>query len=618
MKKLFIYAAIATASIGTMTSCSDFLDVKVVGNVDEDQLLNQEGIGYAVTGMYATLNDYTDDDYFGASLSNYYYGDVLGGSANKGSTFTDQSDFTNLETYAITTDNGYLNRKWKSVYNGVRVANNLLNLAEKTKDELSALSGEAKDRYTETVAQARFFRAFWHFEGIKLFGAAIPYIGSEEFAQGVNPLVSNVDESGNYIYIWDKVAEDFQFAYDNLPDIWVSERGRANKWAAGAFLAKLRLYQSSPYNGTNGTSDHWTEARTILENVIANGKDNAGTKFRLADTYEQLYVAGESDWTGESVFDIQMTIAGSQVHSNAINGSWHTAPPGGMGTSGWGFYQPSYELVNSYIVDDTGLPYLDGSYQEKPTLTTLTDNFPHTDLEVYTDPRLDISTGRFNIPYWDWGVPSILDGWVRDIANGGPYLNKKNQPKKSDKGSLSVATETSSSAKNFHLIRYADVLLWYAEVLIHDGQYTKAGEYINEVRKRAANSYVRAVDAATMEPTASPYVLDDKVNGKTGTNAAANYRMGLYPPTQFASQDGALAALRFERKLELAMEGHRWYDLARWGIVHTEVSDYIAYEKKYLGKFTNCVYNAKWVTLPIPNDQIITMEGVLVQNENWK
>lgn len=617
MKKLFIYSylTIAAVAMGTMTSCSDFLDEPIVGNADENQLTNPEGIGYAITGMYATLND---NDYFASTLSNYCYGDVLGGSANKGSTFTDQSDFTNLETYSITTDNGYLNTKWKRVYNGVRVANNLLHLAEQTKDQLTAVSGESKDSYTETVAQARFFRAFWHFEGMKLFGAAIPYVSSEDFESGVNPQVSNVDESGNYIYIWDKVAEDFQYAYDNLPDIWTTDRGRANKWAAAAYLAKLRLYQSSPYNGTNGTSDHWAEARTILENVIANGKDNAGTKFRLADTYEQLYTAGESDWTGESVFDIQMTISGSQEHSNVINGSWHTAPPGGMGTSGWGFYQPSYDLVNSHIVDENGLPYLDGSYQDKPVLTTLTNNVPHTDLEVYTDPRLDISTGRFNTPYWDWAVPSTLDGWVRDIANGGPYLNKKNQPKKADKGSLSVATQTSSTAKNFHLVRYADVLLWYAEVLIHDGEYQKAGEQINEVRKRAANSYVKAADPATMESTTSPYVLDDKINGKKGENAAANYRMGLYPSTQFNSKEGATAALRFERKLELAMEGHRWYDLARWGIAYDELTNYITYEKQHLGKFSNCVYNAKWVTLPIPNDQIVTMEGVLVQNENWK
>lgn len=615
MKRLFIYSMLVASSLGAMTSCSDFLDVKPVGAVSEEELLNQEGVNYAITGMYSSM---LTQEYFAAPLTNYAYGDVLGGSANKGSTFTDQSDFTNLETYAITTDNGYLNTKWKVVYEGVYRANNVINMIDKIKDELSSVKGVSKDFYTEAIAQARFFRGFWHFEGMKLFGAAIPYVGSEEFASDVNPKVSNVDESGNYIYIWDKVAEDLQFAYDNLPDIWASDKGRVNKWAAAAFLAKLRLYQSSPYNGTNGSSDHWADAKALLEAIIANGQDNNGTKFKLADTYEDLFTAGSADWSGESVFDIQRTISGSQVITNSIEGSWYTAPPGGMGTSGWGFYQPSYELVNSHIVDENGLPYLDKSYQDKPALTTLTDNIPHTDLEVFTDPRLDISTGRFDVPYWDWTVPSILDGWVRDIANGGPYMNKKRQPKKADKGGTSVSTETSSTAKNYHLIRYADVLLWYAEVLIHDGNYKEAGEYINEVRARAANSYVKGVDAATMLPTSTSYVLDDKVNGKLDSNAAANYRVGLYPDSQFNSKDGALAALRFERKLELAMEGHRWYDLARWGIAYDEISNYITYEKKHLGKFANCVYNAKWVTLPIPNDQIVTMEGVLVQNENWK
>ena len=615
MKRLFIYSMLVASSLGAMTSCSDFLDVKPVGAVSEEELLNQEGVNYAITGMYSSM---LTQEYFAAPLTNYAYGDVLGGSANKGSTFTDQSDFTNLETYAITTDNGYLNTKWKVVYEGVYRANNVINMIDKIKDELSSVKGVSKDFYTEAIAQARFFRGFWHFEGMKLFGAAIPYVGSEEFASDVNPKVSNVDESGNYIYIWDKVAEDLQFAYDNLPDIWASDKGRVNKWAAAAFLAKLRLYQSSPYNGTNGTSDHWADAKALLEAIIANGQDNNGTKFKLADTYEDLFTAGSADWSGESVFEIQRTISGSQVITNSIEGSWHTATPGGMGTSGWGFYQPSYELVNSHIVDESGLPYLDKSYQDKPALTTLTDNIPHTDLEVFTDPRLDISTGRFDVPFWDWTVPSILDGWVRDIANGGPYMNKKRQPKKADKGGTSVSTETSSTAKNYHLIRYADVLLWYAEVLIHDGNYKEAGKYINEVRARAANSYVKGVDAATMLPTSTSYVLDDKVNGKLDSNAAANYRVGLYPDSQFNSKDGALAALRFERKLELAMEGHRWYDLARWGIAYDEISNYITYEKRHLGKFANCVYNAKWVTLPIPNDQIVTMEGVLVQNENWK
>lgn len=615
MKKIFIYAAMVAASIGLTTSCSDFLDVPVSGNVSDAELTNLEGIGYVMTGLYSSMYP---TSYFEAPLTNYAYGDVLGGDANKGSTFTDQSDFTNLETYGITTDNGYLNTKWKVVYEGVFRANNALSLIEETKEELSATQGEVKDYYTEAVAQARFFRGFWHFEGVKLFGAAIPYVGSEEFASGVNPIVKNVDDSGNFVYIWDRIAEDLQYAYDNLPETWTTDYGRVNKWAAAAYLAKLRLYQSSPYNGTNGTSDHWAEVKTLLETIMANGKDSQGNQYRLADTYEMLFTAGVSDWTGESVFDIQTTISGSQTNTNCLEGAPHTAPPGGMGTSGWGFYQPSYEFVNAHIVDENGLPYLDGSYQQMPTLTTIDENnVPHTDLTVYVDPRLDISVGRFNTPYWDWAIPSVLDGWVRDIANGGPYLNKKRQPKKSDKGSMSLQNQTSSTVKNPHLIRYADVLLWYAEVLIHEGQYAQAGEYINQVRARAAKSYVAAANAADMTPGTSEYVMEDLVNGTTGTNAASNYRIGLYPASQFASAESATQALRFERRLEFGMEGQRWYDLARWGIVGEVLNNYVAYESQYLGKFADKVYPNDWVTMPIPNDQIITMEGALVQNENW-
>ena len=186
MKRLFIYSMLVASSLGAMTSCSDFLDVKPVGAVSEEELLNQEGVNYAITGMYSSM---LTQEYFAAPLTNYAYGDVLGGSANKGSTFTDQSDFTNLETYAITTDNGYLNTKWKVVYEGVYRANNVINMIDKIKDELSSVKGVSKDFYTEAIAQARFFRGFWHFEGMKLFGAAIPYVGSEEFASDVNPKV---------------------------------------------------------------------------------------------------------------------------------------------------------------------------------------------------------------------------------------------------------------------------------------------------------------------------------------------------------------------------------------------------------------------------------------------
>jgi hypothetical protein len=616
MKKIFICLAFVAAY--GLTACQDFLDVRPVGAVGEIDLLDKDGIDMAVTGMYAKL---FQTDYFEAPLTNYTYGDVMGGSANKGSSFTDQPSFTNLELYVITTDNPYMKLKWRSVYDGAFRANTVISMSDKIKDDLSAVQGEAKDFYTETIAQARFFRAFWHFEGIKLFGAAIPYVGSEEYASSVNPAVSNVDGSGNYIYIWDKVQEDFQYAYDNLPNTWAGDKGRVNKWAAAAFLAKLKMYHSSPYyNNTNQTVNQWAEVKSLLETVMASGVDNNGLRYRLADTYEELFVAGESDWTGESIFDIQTAISGTQTNTNAINGSPHIGMSGILGNSGWGFYQPSYDLVNSHIVDEAGLPLLDKSYQSRAPLTAISDGtgIPVTNLSAYTDPRLDISTGRFNVPYWDWAVPVTIDGWIREVANGGPYLNKKNIPKKADNGSLSVVTSSGSTAKNYHVVRYADVLLWYAEALIETGDPAGARTYINQVRARAANSYVKAVNSV-MEETASTYVLEDKVNGATQANAAANYRIGLYPESQFATKDKALEALRFERKVEMAMEGHRWYDLARWGIVSEELNNFINYEGQYLNKYTTSPgYDKKWVTLPIPNDEIITMEGILVQSENWK
>ena len=621
MKKVLIYFAMAVVLALGSTSCSDFLEIEPVGAVNETNLTDQEGINYLLTGMYSALNipAATTNSYFGASLTNYTYGDVMGGDANKGSTAADQSDFTLLETFSFTTDNSYIKRKWVAVYDAVARANNVMHLAGLIKDELSAIPGQEKDFYTEAIAQARFMRGFYLFEGIKNFGAAIPYVSLEDYESSVNPLISNVDESGNYIYIWEQVAEDLQYAYDNLPGAWPEEPGRANKWAAGAFLAKLRIFQSSPYNGTNGTSNKWTEAKSILETVIANGTDSKGTKYTLTPSYETLYTAGESDWTGESVFDVQMAISGTQYYTNAINGNSHISLSGKIG-SGWGFYQPSYDLVNAHMVDENGLPYLDKSYQSKTSVTTIDgDNVPHTDLTVYTDPRVDVSAGRFNVPYMDWDIPVTIDGWIRDLANGGPFLNKKNLPKK---GGLSLTTTGGSTAKNFHLMRVAELYLLYAEACIETGDINTAREYINKVRARAAQSCIMAADANNnMALTSSPYVLEDKVSGNTIANTAANYRIGLYPASGW-TVDKAIKALRFERRIELAMEGHHWYDLVRWNAASEELgnkgSGFLAYEKRYLLKYQSATYPDRLVTLPIPNDEIVTMEGVLVQNENWK
>ena len=621
MKKINILSVLIGLLL--ITSCSDFLEIAPVGKVGESALLSDDGIDMAVAGMYSSLYAMNYSD-FGAPLTNYQYGDVMGGQANKGSSAADQPTFSQLEVFEITIDNSYLSAKWNSCYNGIARANTVISLANKAKDILSAIPGESKDKYTETVAQGTFMRAFWHFEAIKIFGAAIPYIGTEEYASAVDPKVSNVDESNNYIYIWDKVIADAKAACEDLPDSWSATPGYANKWAAAGLLGKVYVYYSSPYNGKNGTANHWNDALTALKNVIDNGKDSKGQKYKLADTYQDLYTAGVADWTGESVFDIQHAISGTQTNTNVVNGSSHIGMVGKLGQGGWGFYQPSYDMVNSYIVDDEGLPLLDNSYRSQPDLSWLEEGSTkiHTHLDVYVDPRIDFSLGRFETPYLDYSVPLTIDGWIREYSNAGPYLNKKNIPNNADRGSLSVATSASSSAKNFHLIRYADILLLYAEALIETGNYAEAGKYINQVRARAANAYLAAVeydeDGNILGPGASEYELDDLVNGTKGTDAAGNYRIGLYPDSQFADVQGATQALRFERHIELALEGHRWFDLARWGTAEDALTGFLNYEQVHISKYSGRKYPSNLYTLPIPDAQIKTMEGVLVQNENWR
>lgn len=613
MKKIVIYSALVTAL--ALTGCSDMLNIQPVGSVQQTTLLNKNGIDMSLTATYARLRN---NSYFEASVTNYPYGDVLGGDANKGSNFSDQPDFTAIETYAIAIDNSYFHIKWRREYDGVFRSNNLLSMIDQIQEELSTYPGDGdKDYYTEVKAEALFLRAHHMFEVVKLFGAAVPFVSLEDFVNSStpDPQVSNTDESGNYVYVWDRILEDLQFAYDNLPETRTvsGQYTRTNKWAAAALMAKVLVYQSSPYTGNNGGANRWAEAKSLLGEIVANGTDSKGTKYRLATTYEELYTAGESDWTGESVFDVQTSIAGTVTEYNVLMGAPHVGMSGALGLSGWGFYQPSNDFVNAHIVDANGLPLKDGSFRNMETLTKAGPNganYPVVDLAVYTDPRLDYNVGRFHTPFLDYGVPIGIDGWIREVTNGGYYVNKKPIPKKADRGSLAISNQAVSSAKNYHIIRYADVLLLYAETLIETGDLAGARELINTVRARAANSYLAAADE-------SSYILDDKVNNTTKAGAAGNYRIGLWPESQFANKEGALTALRWERRIELGMEGHHWYDLVRWGIAGEELNKFTAFEGKWLSRYTDAKYDAGWAYMPIPLNEINTMQGRLKQNDAW-
>ena len=187
-------------------------------------------------------------------------------------------------------------------------------------------------------------------------------------------------------------------------------------------------------------------------------------------------------------------------------------------------------------------------------------------------------------------------------------MNKKYQHRKADRGSTAVATAVGSNAANYHVIRFADILLMRAECAIHENDLATALTLINKVRARAANSFV--------ENAAAGKVLDDQVNGRTVAGAAGNYRIGLY--TGFANADEATTALKREMRAEFGMEGHRWFDIARWGEAAKVLNAYREFEGQFFpGKFGN-VYNENWVTFPIPITTIQAGMGHIAQNPNWK
>jgi len=619
MKKAILYSAMALATTLGMSSCGDdFLLIDPAGSVSEGTLTNDQGIDFVLTGAYASLNGMIGSPWAnpGNSLSNIVFGDVVGADANKGSTAGDQSDWTMLETYSFTSANSYIRDKWGAIYEAVKRCNNVMSMVQK--------GGDAITNPDLIIGQAQFIKSLWLFEGIRMYGAAIPYVSVEDYQANVDPQVSNVDESGNYVYIWDKVVADLQDAIAKLPNDWTAtgEFGRANKWMAKALLGKVYLYWSSPFNGSNGTADHWADAKAQFAEVINSGVDAKGNKYKLANTYDELFHAATGDWTGESVIDCQMTLDGSNQLPNGVNANYYLGfvsgdNPGG----GWGFYQPTSDFVNSFLVDADGLPA--ANYQSVPalTLTKLVDEgleTEHTDvvsdLATPTDPRLDVTVARFGVPMLDWGsTPDPT--WIRSFANGGPYLSKKQQIRRDERGSYSLTNTPISSTLNYHYMRLADVYLMYAECAIHDGDLSTALEYINKVRARAANGFIKAEAGITK----GNFTLDDKVNGKTVEGAAANYRIGLYK--SFGSADEAKTALMRERRAEFGMEGGHWYDLARWGNIADELNKFIAFEMSATGGQKSKYvfgYNSKMVTFPIPESEIQTAEGRFVQNPNWK
>jgi hypothetical protein len=569
-KKLFLLVAVAFFAV---TCSEDFLTIRPLGSVDRQSLQNTAGIEMIVTGAYSYINPPLYG--WGKDPNNWTFGSICGGDAYKGTEAGDQPPINEMERYETRANNSYLTDKWSTCYDGIRRCNDGIVLLEET-----PLSGEITETYkAQKTGELRFLRGFYYFELAKVFSAKVPYLDEQVIKDNINnPIVENNVE------IWDKIEADFTYAMDNLPESWGSSgAGRANSWAAKAFLAKVKMFQGK-----------FAEALPLLTDVINYGVTAKGEKYGLETKFEDNFDVAYDNGK-ESVFAIQNNVGdGTRIHSNpghSLNFPYGSSAPGGC----CGFFQPSHSLVNSYKVDANGLPFLDSIVFQVDLKNdeNLESADPFTpDNTTPLDPRLDWTVGRRGIPYLDWGLHPGKD-WIRDQQYGGPYSPKKNVYRKRDADAgLTELIDwwAPGSAMNTGLMRFADVLLLAAECQAETESGDLGLAYVNQVRERASHSVVKFNDGTP----------------------AANYQIGLY--TSFPNKTYALKAIRYERKLELAMEGHRFFDLVRWGIAKTELDAYINKEKAKRQQFVGATFDVPCdLHFPIPTQQIELAAGKIKQ-----
>lgn len=562
------------AGIFISVSCGeDWLEERPRGVVSEFTLANEQGIDGLLVGAYSMLDGVTINFGWDAAASNWVYGSIRGLEGNKGTDAGDSdSGIGAIRTYVESPTNPMVSAKWREVYVAIDRCNKAVEVTGLAVKD-GTITSEQADQFKK---QARVLRGWYHFEAWRMW-EMIPYVDEN----------TDVKTVTNTLDIRDKILADLEEGV-SLPEN-MGQVGRFNSTVSKVLLAKALMQMKHDY----------ATALPLLQEVKTSGTKPNGEPIGLAPTYGEVFDIEHRNGI-EAVYTVQYSVNDGSGGYNGGYGEVLNFPyKSGASPAGCcGFFQPTQELVNSFRTKD-GLPLLDFSYNDDPVISDqgLRPSDPFTPDAGELDPRLDWTVGRRGIPYWDWGRHTGSD-WVRDQSYAGPYSPKKQVYKKSQEG---IYTETGNwttgwTANGYRMIRFADVLLLLSECQIETGDLPGALSNINAVRIRAANP-------------------NGFVTLEDGVTPAANYKVSAYPA--FPDVIYARKALYLERKLELAMEGHRYFDLNRWGITVEELNRALSYEKTMPwgpAHYWNAEVGPEDVTYPIPQQQIDLSKGNLVQN----
>ena len=536
MKNLrnLLLASFAVVSL-TVACSDDFLTKEPQASLSGPALNNAAGVEGKLISAYRTLQG-TGMDGGGTwyySTWSWIFGAISSDNALKGTDAGDQPEHSFIETYDFNTFNVHNRDKWRSGYWGVARANDVILSASEAEDISPA-------RAAQIVGEAKFIRGWQHFEMQKMYRTP-KFVGEENFS--LDDLeASKVPNTGK---IWAQIEQDFSDAASALPASQ-SEVGRATSWAAKAYLAKAKVYQGD-----------WAGAEPILMDIINNGP------FELADKFEDNYLVATRN-NKESIFEIQYAV--NSADANASNAEIGLAHPYISPWGCCGFLQAPQDLVDFFQTDANGLPLLDESWKTNHITNPTGANIGEPIGNPSVDPRLDHTVGRPGILYKNFHIMQV--DYIRDLTYAGPYFSKKHVAEPEGFG---VGGWGNLSANNFRIMRLGHVILWAAEAKVELGKLEEARALVNRIRARAANPD-GFVPEAIQGATRPEYT--------TTSNPAANYNVGQYTAA-WTDQTIARRAVRYETRLETAMEGSRFFDLQRWGIQSEVLNDYLARESKY-------------------------------------
>lgn len=545
------------------------LDVAPSGVLTEEQVSNSKNVDALIIAAYSYLgNDHYTAPNFLWPTGNLRAGDAHKGGNGPGDIFAYHAlslyqpvvpDMESFPPDLIDLNN----KKWVRNYTGISRVNSAL-----------AVIANAPDAIEDSAAkqsELRFIRSIFYFD-LKIHHKHIPWI-DETMTQDQILLTTNSDLSDQEL--WDKIAADFEFAANHLPQTQ-KDVGRASALSAKAYLAKTLLYQAYEQNELHQVINI-NKDKLVKVVALVNEIEQAGV-YGLFDDYANNFLF-ESENGKESVFAIQRSLNDGSPDGR---GSWPSALnaplAGGFGCCG--FHVPTENFVNAFKTDQQGLPLFD----------TFND-FNYDKVTDAVDPRLDHTVAMEGKPFkYDENLIHGGDSWARAPGIYGNFTAMKDleHPDCSCRGQNGPFPIFSL---NTPLIRYADVLLWKAEALIELDRYEEALPIINRIRERAKNS-----------------------TGKL--HNASIYNIGSY--TSFVSKEQAREALRFERRLELGLEGHRFFDLVRWGIAKETIDSYLAIEALRKPYLADAVFTkGRDEYLPIPNQQMILSGGLYTQNPGY-